>query len=239
MLNKKISSHVLESVKTLKSNIMFSSVDRPIQSLILTSTNAGEGKSTLTALLGMSMAEAGKKTLIVDTDLRRPTLGNTIGHRTKKGLCNILMGEVKLQDTVIKTEVKDLYFLDAGPVPPNPVEMIGSHRFDEFMQTAKEQFDMIIYDMAPVGLFIEPALVAAKTDGVVMVVAQGETDKKEAMEARVQLERAHAKILGVVFNKARVTASGGYYDKDRYYYDYYDARTGVKKETGKKKRFKL
>ena len=91
MFNKKISSHVLESVKTLKSNIMFSSVDHPIQSLILTSTNAGEGKSTLTALLGMSMAEAGKRTLIVDTDLRRPTLGNTIGHRNKKGLCHILM----------------------------------------------------------------------------------------------------------------------------------------------------
>lgn len=237
MITSKVNRHVQESVKTLKSNIMFSSVDNPIKTLILTSTNAGEGKSTITALLGISMAESGKKTLIVDTDLRRPTLGNTLGKRNEKGLCNVLMGEVTTEEAVVKTEYENLYFLDAGPIPPNPVEIIGSNQFDHFMKTAKDSFDIVIYDMAPVGLFIEPALVAAKTDGVVLVVAQGETDRKSAVEAKEQLDRAHAKILGVVLNKVKQSSVTGYYYKDQGYYgyyDYYDEDTGEKREKHQK-----
>ena len=240
MISSNISRPVSEAIKTLKSNIMFSSVDNPIRTMILTSTNAGEGKSTLTALLGMSMAESGKRTLIIDTDLRRPSLGNTIGKRNKKGLCNVLLEEVSPEEAIVTTECKNLYFLDAGTIPPNPVEMIGSKRFGCFMDTVKKQYDLVIYDMSPVGLFIEPALVATRTDGVVLVIAQGETDKKAAKEAKEQLERAHAKILGVVLNKVARTKSNGHYGNYSYYNDYYydDTNRARNKKSKIKKRRK-
>lgn len=230
-----LSRHVLEAVKTLKSNIMFSSVDKPLQSLMLTSCEVGAGKTTTSVLLGIAMAEAGKRTLLVETDLRRPNLGNTLGQRSQIGLCDVLLGEKTMAEVARRTEYENLYFIDCGPVPPNPVEMIGSQQFQHFMEQAKEQYDIIIYDMAPVGLFIEPAIVSTKVDGVVLVISQGQVDYRAAQEAQLQLERANAKILGVVLNKVQHSGTNSYYDSRYYgYYDYYDSQTGEKKQNGKK-----
>lgn len=230
-----LSRHVLEAVKTLKSNIMFSSVDKPVQSLLLTSCEVGAGKTTTATLLGITMAESGKRTLLVEADLRRPNLGNTLGLRSETGLCNVLLSEKSIEEVTCKTEYENLYFVDCGPVPPNPVEMIGSQQFKHFMELVRQDYDIVIYDMAPVGLFIEPALVAAQVDGVVLVIGQGEVDYRAAQEAQVQLDRAHAKILGVVLNKVKHKGSSGYYyDRDYYYYDYYDRQTGEKKHKKRK-----
>lgn len=232
-----LNRHVLEAVKTLKSNIMFSSVDKPIRSIVLTSCEVGAGKTTTSTLLGINMAEAGKKTLLVEGDLRRPNLGNTLWIRHEIGISNVLLSEKNIEEVTCKTEYENLYFIDCGPVPPNPVEMIGSQQFKHFMELVKQDYDMVIYDMAPVGLFIEPALVAAEVDGVVLVIGQGEVDYRAAQEAKEQLDRAHAKILGVVLNKVKHKGSGGsyYYDRDYYYYDYYDQQTGEKKHRKKGK----
>ena len=232
-----LNRHVLEAVKTLKSNIMFSSVDKPIRSIVLTSCEVGAGKTTTSTLLGINMAEAGKKTLLVEGDLRRPNLGNTLGIRHETGISNVLLSEKSIEEVTCKTEYDNLYFIDCGPVPPNPVEMIGSQQFKHFMELVKEEYDIVIYDMAPVGLFIEPALVAAAVDGVVLVIGQSQVDYRAAQEAKEQLERAHAKILGVVLNKVKHKGSGGsyYYDRDYYYYDYYDQQTGEKKHRKKGK----
>ncbi len=215
---KDLSQHVLEAVRTLKSNIMFSSVDNPIQSIVVTSTEVGAGKTTTSALLGVIMAESDKKTLLVDTDLRRPNLGNTLGGRHEIGLSNILMGEATIAQAAHKTEYENLYFIDSGTIPPNPVALISSQRFRDFMEQAKKEYDIIIYDMSPVGLFIEPALVAADVDGVVLVIGQGQADYRIAKEAKEQLDRARANILGVVLNKVTHKGSGGYY-YNRYYYN--------------------
>ena len=232
----KLSRHVLEAVKTLKSNIMFSSVDKPIRSLVLTSCEVGAGKTTTAALLGINMAESGKRTLLVETDLRRPNLGGALGLRSEIGLCNVLLSEKTIEEVTRQTEYEGLYFIDCGPVPPNPVEMIGSQQFKHFMELVKQQYDIVIYDMAPVGLFIEPALVAAEVDGVVLVISQGEVDYRAAQEAKEQLDRAHAKILGVVLNKVQHQSGNSYYyDRDYYYYDYYDQQTGEKKHKKKDK----
>lgn len=232
-----LNRHVLEAVKTLKSNIMFSSVDKPIRSIVLTSCEVGAGKTTTSTLLGINMAEAGKKTLLVEGDLRRPNLGNTLGIRHETGISNVLLGEKTIEEVTCKTEYSNLYFIDCGPVPPNPVEMIGSQQFKNFMETVKKEYEIVIYDMAPVGLFIEPALVAAQVDGVVLVIGQSQVDYRAAQEAKEQLERAHAKILGVVLNKVKQKSGGGsyYYDKGYYYYDYYDQQTGEKKRKKKSK----
>ena len=232
-----LNRHVLEAVKTLKSNIMFSSVDKPVQSLLLTSCEVGAGKTTTATLLGITMAESGKRTLLVEADLRRPNLGNTLGLRRETGLCNVLLSEKSIEEVTCKTEYDNLYFIDCGPIPPNPVEMIGSQQFKHFMELVKQEYDMVIYDMAPVGLFIEPALVAADVDGVVLVIGQGEVDYRAAQEAKEQLDRAHAKILGVVLNKVKHKGGSGsyYYGRDYYYYDYYDQQTGEKKHKKKGK----
>lgn len=229
--------HVLEAVKTLKSNIMFSSIDKPIQSLVLTSTEVGAGKTTTSTLLGITMAESGKKTLLVELDLRRPNLGNTLGLRHETGISNVLLGEKTLAEVTCETPYKNLYFVDSGPIPPNPVEMIGSQQFKHFMEAVKKEYDIVIYDMAPVGLFIEPALVAAQVDGVVLVIGQGQADYRVAQEAKVQLEKAHAKLLGVVLNKVKQKGSKGYYyDRNYYYYDYYERQAdGSKVKKHKKK----
>ena len=215
-----LNRHVLEAVKTLKSNIMFSSVDNPIQSLVLTSSEAGAGKTTTAVLLGITLAESGKKTLLVETDLRRPNLGNTLGMRHQTGISNVLVGEAGIAEVTRKTDYAGLYFIDSGPIPPNPVEMIGSQQFKHFMETVKKEYDMIIYDMAPVGLFIEPALVAAQVDGAILVIGQGQADYRIAQEAKEQLERAHAKILGVVLNKVKTKGGKGYYYDSKYYVYY-------------------
>ena len=221
-----LNRHVLEAVKTLKSNIMFSSVDKPVQSIVLTSSEAGAGKTTTSTLLGITMAESGKKTLLVELDLRRPNLGNTLGMRHETGISNVLLGEKSLAEVTCETAYKNLYFVDSGPIPPNPVEMIGSQQFKHFMEVVQQEYEMVIYDMAPVGLFIEPALVAAQVDGVVMVIGQGQADYRVAQEAKLQLEKAHAKILGVVLNKVKQKGGKGYYyDRNYYYYDYYDRQS--------------
>lgn len=230
-----LNRHVLEAVKTLKSNIMFSSVDKPLQSLVITSCEVGAGKTTTSVLLGIAMAEAGKRTLLVEADLRRPNLGNTLGQRSQVGVCNVLMGEKKLDEVIRSTEHENLFFMDCGPVPPNPVEMIGSQQFQHMLEQAKKAYDIVIYDMAPVGLFIEPAIVSAKVDGVVLVISQGQVDYRAAQEAQLQLERANAKILGVVLNKVQHSGTNSYYDSRYYgYYDYYDSQTGEKKQSSKK-----
>lgn len=225
-----LNRHVLEAVKTLKSNIMFSSVDHPVQSLVITSCEVGAGKTTTATLLGITMAESGKKTLLVEADLRRPNLGSMLGLRHEAGISDMLLGKQTVAQVTCATEYDGLFFIDSGPVPPNPVEMIGSQQFKNFMETVKQEYDVIIYDMAPVGLFIEPALVAAQVDGVVLVIGQGQADYRMAQDAKAQLERAHAKILGVVLNKVKQKGVNSYYyDKDYYYYDYYDQQTGEKK----------
>lgn len=214
--------HVLEAVKTLKSNIMFSSVDKPVQSLVMTSCEVGAGKTTTSTLLGITMAEAGKRTLLVETDLRRPNLGNTLGHRHEYGVSNVLVGNKTIEEVTCKTAYENLFFIDSGTIPPNPVELISSQQFQHFMEAVAKQYEIIIYDMAPVGLFIEPAIVAAKVDGVVLVIGVNQVDYRMAQEAKEQLERAHGKILGVVLNRVQGRGRKGYYYDKKYYGKYYD-----------------
>ena len=215
--------HVLEAVKILKSNIMFSAVDKPIQSLVITSSEAGAGKTTTSILLGIAMAEAGKKTLLVETDLRRPKLGNALGIRHEAGITNVLLGEKHITEVICATPYQNLFFIDSGQLPPNPVELIGSQQFKKFMEFAQQEYDVVIYDTVPVGLFIEAALAAAQADGTVLVIGQGQADYRMAQDAKEQLERAHAKILGVVLNKVQQKNGSGYY-YDRKYYDYYEPK---------------
>ncbi len=211
-----------DAIKTLRTNISFSSMDKEIKTIVITSVTPHEGKSTLAVFLGLAMAESLQHTLLVECDLRRPMLQNYLKLRPQYSLVDVLSKRVGDDLAVMPTKVKYLDLLSAV-VLANPVEILGSVRFQTLIDELKTKYDVIIFDTPPLGTFIEPAILASKSDGTVIVLQSGATDAAEAQAVVAQLEKAKARILGVVLNG--VEASGG----DYYYYS--------NSEDGKKRKY--
>ncbi len=212
-----------DAVKTLRTNIQFSSVDKPIKTIVMTSVLPHEGKSTVSAFLGISMAEIGQKTLLIESDCRRPVLQSYFGLRTKYTLMDVLRREVTPNNAVVHTSQPGLDLLGSS-ILANPVEILGSDRMQSMLDDFKKSYDVIILDTPPLGSFIEAAVLASKADGTVLVIESGSTQAESAKAVLAQLEKAKAHVLGVVLNN--VEASGSEY----YYSDYY-YRDGRKKKT--------
>lgn len=211
-----------ESIKTLRTNIQFSGIDEPIKTICLTSSIPGEGKSTISHFLAIEMAKAGKKTLIVECDMRRPTQGNMFKFRPKKGLTSYLAGDCTLEEAAAPTQTENLYFLDVDARVVNPVELLDSNRFSRAMEEMKEKFDIVIYDTLPISMFIDSAIIAAQVDATVLVIRKGKSDIKNIEKSIEQLQKANANIIGTVFNDADPERGLGkyYYYRSRYKYDY-------------------
>lgn len=212
------SSKIHEAVKTLRTNIQFSGIDNPVKSIVVTSTMPGEGKSTISHFLAIEMAKAGNKTLIVECDMRRPTQGNLFKIRPKKGITTYLSGECTLEEAATLTTTENLYLLDVDARIVNPVELLGSERFEKAMAEMKEKFDIVIYDTLPMGMFIESALVASHADATLLVIRKGRAEVTAIQAALAQLEKANARIIGAVLNDADVQKSLGYYGYYKYKY---------------------
>lgn len=211
-----------ESIKTLRTNIQFSGIDKPIKTICLTSSIPGEGKSTISHFLAIEMARAGKKTLIVECDMRRPTQGKMFKFRPKKGLTSYLAGECTLEEAATQTKTENLFFLDVDARVVNPVEILDSNRFHKAIEEMKSKFDIVIFDTLPISMFIDSAIVAAKVDATVMVIRKGKSDSKTISNSIEQLQKANANIIGAVFNDAdpeKGIGKYGYY-KGRYKYKY-------------------
>lgn len=209
---KSLDETARDSIKTLRTNIQFASISHPIKSLVITSTVPNEGKSTISSFLAISMAEIGKKTLLVESDFRHTTLRKRFKIAKSVGVLSCLSGNTTIEETIIATEVENLYFLDAESRIPNPVEIIGSQKFENLMTELYEKFDIIIYDTPPLGTFIDPALYAARADGTIILIKPGVVEKRLFRKAVEQLEKANANIIGVVFNGIdKITT--GYYGK--------------------------
>lgn len=206
-----------EAYKVLRSNIQFCNVDRSIKVLTITSCRPGEGKTTTTTNLAVSMAKSGLKVLLVDADLRKPLTAKHKNLNKTIGLSNILSGSCTLAEAWNKTNIEGLYFVSSGPKPPNPAEMIGSARFTAFLQEAREAFDMVIIDTPPLGSVIDAAVIAAHTDGVVLVIQSKAIDYQSARRMLEQIGKTNTRILGVVLNKVYRRDLAGYYG----YYPYY------------------
>lgn len=205
-------SPVSEQFRTIRTNIKFMSVDRKIKSLAFTSANMTEGKSTVTANVAITYAQAGLKTLLIDSDLRRPTVHSTFEVNNSKGLTTILTSdkkEISLDDIVKPSGVDNLYVLTSGPVPPNPSELIGSKRMRDLVTQLKDQYDMVIIDMPPVLEVSDTQELAGYLDGVVLVVRQGVTQKPAIKRTVELLKIAKANILGYVMNDVSAK-NGGY-----------------------------
>lgn len=203
-----------DAVKTLRTNIQFASIDKPIKTILITSVVPHDGKSTTALFLGISMAEEGKKTLVVETDYRRPMVARKLGVHAPKGIMAVLAGNATVEEAVEPAGMDNLYFLDAEALVVNPVELINSQKFAQLIEQLREQFDAVIFDTPPLGLFIDAALIAAQVDGTVMIFTPGRSDYRKAQQVLEQLKKANARVLGAVMVGVEKKHSGKYY----YYY---------------------
>lgn len=198
------SNVVTEAYRTLRTNLLYSLVDLPLQVVVLTSPRLGEGKSTTCANLGVVLAQADKNVLVLDCDMRRPSMHKIFGVRNFHGLTNILAREQSAQQ-VWQEPLPGLKVLTAGPVPPNPAELIGSKRFAEFLSETRREFDYVLVDAPPVEMVSEPLVLATLGDGVMLVVDAHSTRKSSLQRSIRSLEAVDAKVLGTIMNKVDVS----------------------------------
>lgn len=206
-------SPIAESYRTLRTNINFSSFDKRVKTIVVTSSVSGEGKSTVSANLAVVMAENGCKTILIDCDQRRSRQHNLFNLSNEKGLSDLLVGNIEFSEAVQKTEIPNLNIITAGTNPPNPSELVSSEKMKNFIEDLKDSYDYIILDTPPVVIVTDAQLLATFADGCVLVVASAGVEKAEAIKAKELLEKVNARILGVVLNKLD--------SKHKDYYAYY------------------
>lgn len=198
-----------EAYRTLRTGLMFSLVDSPPKAILLTSAAKGEGKSTTCANLAVTLTHAQKTVLVVDCDLRRPVMHKIFGLRNFEGVTDVLAGERGVQE-VAQSPLERLSVITAGPIPPNPTELLSSGRFAEFLGGVRKSFDYVLVDAPPIGLVSDPMIVATRADGVLLVLDSQSARKKEVRRAIRGLETVGARMLGTVVNNVQA-AKDGYY----------------------------
>lgn len=206
-------SSISEQFRTLRTNINFMAIDHPIKTLALTSANVSEGKSTVTDNLAIVWAQTGQKVLLVDADLRRSTLHRTFNLDNREGLTTILTSHaqtIDLNKIIQPSGIDNLSLLPSGPTPPNPVELLSSQRMKDFLQAARERYDMVIVDVPPMLEVTDTQVISHDLDAVVLVVKQGQTQKMGAKRAVELLKMAHANLLGYVMNDVTSESGAGY-----------------------------
>lgn len=202
---------ISEQFRLVRTNIQFASVDNEVKSIMVTSPEPADGKSTTAANLAIVLAQQEKKVLIVDTDLRKPSVHLTFHLSNNYGLTNVLTRVVPLEDAISDTYIKNLHVLPSGPIPPNPSELLSSHAMELVMNKLGEWFDYVIFDTPPILAVTDSQIMANKCAGVILVVASGKTTKDMAIKAKQLLERANSRILGVVVNGVKSKKNDYYY----------------------------
>jgi receptor protein-tyrosine kinase len=199
-----------EAYRVLRTNLLYALVDEPPKVIVHTSPGPGEGKSTTCANLGVVLAQAAKSTLILDCDFRKPVIHKVFGMRNLHGLVDILMGDHELQQ-VWNEPVEDLKVVTVGFVPPNPAEILGSQRFSDFLDGVRIAFDYVLVDAPPVGMVADPAILASRGDGVLLVLDAQKTRKEAVRQSVRSLEAVGANVLGMVMNNVNASGAGYYY----------------------------
>ncbi|CUQ11547.1 Tyrosine-protein kinase YwqD [Turicibacter sanguinis] len=222
-----------EAYRTLRTNLQFSTVDHELQTLLVTSSNASEGKTTTICNLAVSFAQIGKKVLIIDGDLRRPRLHTYLNVSNVKGLSNVLTHQATLEEAMKET-VLDIQVLTCGPIPPNPSELLNSNRLKQLLVELKSQFDIILIDTPPVGVVTDAAILSTLVDGTLIVVASHQTESDQAVRAMKLLNNVGARILGSVLTKVPADRKGYY----GYQYYEYTQEHESKKRTRRLKKAK-
>ncbi|PZL77900.1 tyrosine protein kinase [Enterococcus plantarum] len=206
------SSPISEQYRTVRTNIQYATVDRDLKTLVITSSGPSEGKSTTSANLAIVFANSGKRVLLVDADMRKPTVAKTFSLDNIRGLSTLLGSrETVLHQVVQSSGVDNLFLMTSGPKPPNPSELLDSRRMKELMMELKQQYDLVIFDMPPVVAVTDAQIVASKSDGTILVVRENVSKRDSLLKAKSLLEMVDANIMGVVYNGSKNVADQGYY----------------------------
>lgn len=208
------SSVIAEQFRTIRTNVQFSMVDKNLKTLVITSAGPGAGKSTISANLAVAFAMQGKKILIVDADLRKPTVHKTFHLPNRDGLTTLLTDrDIEIKDIAHRLDTEGLYVITSGAIPPNPSELLASNRMNQLMSEFENLFDLIIFDMPPVIAVTDAQVMASKADGTIFVVNKNGAEKDMVAKSKELLEKVKANVIGVVFNRVEL--------KDDSYYHYY------------------
>ncbi|MGF7032851.1 capsular exopolysaccharide synthesis family protein [Paenibacillus mucilaginosus] len=203
-------SPISESYRTLRTNIDFSLVDNDNKVIMVTSTQQAEGKTTTAVNMAVAYAQAEKKVLIVDADMRRPNVHNMFRRPNRVGLSNLLAGQYTVQELVTETHIPHLEMLSAGVIPHNPSELLSSERWVQFIEFAKNKYDVVIIDTPPALSLPDAQLVAGHSCGVVIVIDVGKVKREAVKKMKSNLEHAKGRILGVVLNNMNKKEAGTY-----------------------------
>lgn len=189
-----------EQFRTIRTNITFSMSDQDLKTILVTSSTPGEGKSTNAANIGVVFAQEGKRVLIVDADLRKPTLHHTFKVFNTVGLSSVLARREVFYNAIQETSVKGVSVIPSGPIPPNPAELLSSKTMEAFIIDVKKDYDIIIFDSPPLLAVADAQILSNKCDGTLLIVNSGNVEKEAVLKAKALLTAAQAKILGVVLN---------------------------------------
>lgn len=225
---KKLNYTSEEEYKSLRTNIQFCGKD--VKVIGITSCIPNEGKSSVTMNIARTIAETGKSVLLIDCDMRKSVLvGRYRISKVSSGLSHFLSGYRELDDVLCQTNIPGMYMILAGPVPPNPSELLGSVSFKKLIKGAREKFDYVILDNPPLGSVTDAAVVSEVCDGMCLVMTAGEISYKFAQKIKEQMEKTNCRILGVILNKVKIKKNG-YYGKyyGKYYKKYYGREDGGK-----------
>ena len=211
IVDKLPKSITAESYRSLRTNIQYSSIDKQVKSLVVTSSNAGEGKSTVSGNLAYTFFQSGKRVLIIDCDLRKPSLHRKFNVSNEVGLTDVLVGTSELNKVMKKID-DNLYLLTTGTLPPNPAEIIGSNTMENFLDECKINFDYIILDTPPILPVTDSKLLAIKADATVLVVRSEISKSKHVSQAFKELEKVNANVIGTILNDVEMHSEKLYYD---------------------------
>ncbi len=209
-------SHIAECCRSLRTNIMLSTADEQLKTIVVCSSNKGEGKTTSVIYLGTTMAQSNQRVLLIDTDMRRPRLHVSIGVSRQRGLTNLILGEEDYDEIIKPTEVPNLFVLSCGPLPPNPAELLMSNRFKVVLAELSSRFDRIILDSPPLP-YTDAVVLSKLTNGVILVVRASKTLRDELSRSARTFREVGASVLGVIVNE--LDRRDG--DSSYYYYSYY------------------
>jgi polysaccharide biosynthesis transport protein len=221
-------SMLSEAYRNIRTSILLSFSERPPKRIAISSPNPSEGKTTTAVNTAIALSQTGAQVIVVDADMRKPRIHKIFSEENGAGLSNFLSGNAGLDSVIKKADIPNLYYIPAGPIPPNPSELIGSKLFKSMMESLGTRFDHIVLDSPPVLGFADAIILSTSVEGIILVVLGGKTPRETLQRAKDVLHQVNAKILGVVINRINIQRSDyGYY---YYRYSYYYGREGKKKE---------
>jgi len=223
-----------ESYRSIRTGILFSSADEAPRTIVLTSASSSEGKSITAANLGVVMANAGSRVLLLDCDMRRPRIHKIFDLDRKIGVSSILVGTGSAKDAIVPSSVENLDILPVGPIPPNPSEIVGSKKMGLLLNDLKKKYDRVLIDSPPISAVTDAVILTQMADSLLLVVRAGETPRQVIQHALAQVRSVNANILGAVLNAVSVGRDSYYYYQ--YYYYYYGDEGDRKKKHQRKKR---